>query len=95
MHDGSWLALYGVDFGAEGAKAFTAAVKAEKGTEGAIQIRLDNLDGEIVGYLEVGEGADGTYKEVTAELLTRVTGVHNLVLVFCGEEYTVDYWMFR
>jgi len=47
-----------------------------------------------VGYLEVGEG-DGTYKEVTAELLKKVTGVHNLVFVFYGENYNVDYWMFQ
>ena len=94
MKSGSWLALYGVDFGEEGATKFTAAVKAAAGCEGAMQIRLDNLDGEIVGYLEVGEG-DGTYKEVTAELLKKVTGVHNLVFVFYGENYNVDYWMFQ
>lgn len=96
IHSGSWLALYGVDFGNKGATKFTAAVKAAAGCEGAIQIRLDGLDGEVVGYLEIGEGADGAkYNEVTAELLRTVTGVHTLVFVFYGEDYTVDYWKFR
>ena len=96
IHDGSWLALYGVDFGTEGAKSFTAAVKAKKETEGAIQIRLDSLEGEVVGYLEIGKNTNKeSYEELTAELLTKVTGVHNLVLVFCGEDYTVDYWKFQ
>lgn len=94
MHDGSWLALYGVDFGAEGATKFTAAVKAA-GDEGAMQIRLDGLDGEVVGYLEVGTEAKGaTFTECSAELLKEVTGVHTLVFVFCGENYEVDYWQF-
>jgi len=96
MHDGSWQALYGVDFGTEGAVKFTAAVKADKETEGAMQIRLDSLAGEVVGYLEIGKNTSKeAYEELTAELLTKVTGVHNLVFVFCGEAYTVDYWKFQ
>jgi len=44
----------------------------------------------------VAQGADGeTYKEVTVELLKKVTGVHHLVYVFYGEGYTVDYWKFQ
>ncbi len=93
INSGDWLALYGVDFGEAGAKQFMAAVKAEAGQSGAIQIRLDGLDGEVVGYLDIPE-ADEEYHELTAELLKTVTGVHNLVFVFCGEGYQVDYWQF-
>lgn len=96
INTGDWLALYGVDFGETGATSFTAAVKAEAETVGAMQIRLDALDGEVVGYLEIGEGADGiSYMEYSAELLKKVTGVHNLILVFYGENYCVDYWKFQ
>ncbi|MDD6035678.1 MAG: glycoside hydrolase family 43 protein [Lachnospiraceae bacterium] len=96
IHSGDWLALYGVDFGETGATKFTAAVKAGKEQTGAIQIRLDSLDGEVAGYLEIGKNADGkTYQEYTAELLKTVTGVHNLIFVFYGEEYNVDYWQFQ
>ncbi len=96
IHNGDWLALYGVDFGEAGASKYTAAVCAKKNTRGAIQIRLDSLDGEIVGCLEFGENADGkTFEEVTAELSKKVTGVHDLIFVFVGEGYTVDYWQFQ
>lgn len=91
---GDWLALYGVDFGTEGAKTFTAAVKAPEGMSGAVQLRLDGTDGEVIGYLQISPTEGDDYQEVTAELLTRVTGEHNLVMVFAGEGYTLDYWQF-
>jgi len=95
INSGDWLALYGVDFGTTGATKFMAAVLTEKEQTGAIQIRLDGLDGDVVGYLDVGENADGKYHEVTVDLLKKVTGVHNLIFVFCGEGYNVDYWQFQ
>jgi arabinoxylan arabinofuranohydrolase len=96
IHSGSWLALYGVDFGETGATKFTVAVKAEKCCEGAIQIRLDSLYGEAVGYVEIGEEVCGTeYREVTVDLLKKVTGVHRLTFIFHGEAYEVDYWQFQ
>jgi arabinoxylan arabinofuranohydrolase len=87
--------LYGVDFGSEGAVKFTAAVKAQEGQIGAIQIRVDDLNGPVIGYLEVNAGTDGTYQEITVDLLKQVTGEHTLVFVFSGEGYTVDYWQFQ
>ena len=96
IHNGDWLALYGVDFGETGASEYTAAVCAKKNTRGAIQVRLDSLDGAVVGTVEFGENADGkTFEEVTAALTEKVTGVHDLILVFVGEGYTVDYWQFQ
>jgi len=96
IHNGDWVALYGVDFGETGASEYTAAVCAKKNTRGAIQIRLDSLEGEVVGCVEFGENADGkNFEEVTAELSTKVTGVHDLIFVFVGEGYTVDCWQFQ
>lgn len=96
INSGDWVALYGVDFGETGATKFTASVKAEEETVGAIQIRLDSLDGEVVGCLVLGDEGDGkNYQEITAELTKTVTGVHDLILVFCGENYEVDYWQFQ
>lgn len=95
IHSGDWLALYGVDFGETGATKFTAAVKAQPEHTGAIQIRLDALDGEVVGYLDISEQPDGMYHEITVDLLKTVTGEHSLFFIFCGETYLVDYWMFQ
>ena len=82
IESGDWVALYGVDFGDEGATKFMAAVRAQEGQTGAIQIRLDGLDGQVVGYLDVSAGADGMYHEITVDLLKQVTGEHTLVFVF-------------
>lgn len=94
IESGDWLALYGVDFGEEGATKFMAAVNAGEGVSGIIQLRLDDTDGEVIGYLQVGEHMDGKWYEITSDLLKTVTGVHNLVMVFGGEGYQVDYWQF-
>ncbi len=95
IDNGDWLALYGVDFGEEGAGAFTACVKAAAGVSGNVQLRLDAPDGEIIGYLRVKETEGGEYQELTTKLLTTVTGKHDLVMVFDGEGYTMDYWKFE
>lgn len=94
IESGDWLALYGVDFGESGAKSFMASVRAGEGVTGIIQLRLDSTDGEVIGYLQIGEHMDGQWHEISSELLTTVTGVHNLVMVFGGEGYQVDYWQF-
>ncbi len=95
IQSGDWVALYGVDFGDEGATKFTAAVRAKNGGEGAIQIRLDEPDGEVVGYLDAGIGADGMYHEITADLLKKIIGEHTVIFVFSGEGFTLDYWTFQ
>ena len=43
---------------------------------------------------------DNLFKKIrmltfTAELTKTVTGVHDLIFVFVGEGYTVDYWQFQ
>lgn len=91
---GDWTAVYGVDFGEEGAKTFTASIKPS--TEiGAIQIRLDKPTGDVIGYLEIGPNETEDYQELTTELLSTVTGEHDLVFLFYGEGYNFDYWYFK
>lgn len=93
---GSWLTLKGVDFGETGAESYTASVKALEG--GAVEIRMDSLEGEVIGYLGIqGEGLEDSkvdYKEQTAKLLSKVTGVHDVFFIFYGEGYELEYWYF-
>lgn len=93
IHSGDWIAVYGVDFGSEGAELFTAAIKAEMNQKGMIELRLDKPTGEVVGSLEIVPNS--TFKEITIELLTKVKGIHDLIFVFHGEGYTFDYWYFN
>ncbi|MGF7142125.1 arabinoxylan arabinofuranohydrolase [Anaerotaenia torta] len=95
IHTGDWIAVYGVDFGDSGADHFTASIRAPRDQFGAIQIRLDKPTGTVAGYLKVEPGTDADNQEVTVELLTKITGVHDLVFVFYGEGYELDYWYFK
>ncbi len=98
IQSGDWLALYDVDFGENGTNEFMAAIKAEEGQSGAIQIRVDGadgVDGEVIGYLTFEAGTNGEYKEMKTYLNKKVKGVHDLFFVFLGEGYTVDYWQFQ
>ena len=94
IDSGDWIALYGVDFGnaagGAGARKFTCRVTPPKSGRGAIQIKLDRLDGVPVGYVDVAPGK----AEITVELLQPVTGVHDLVFVFYGKGYDFEQWQF-
>ena len=89
IDEGDWINLGGVDFGEEGAKSFSATFSGCENASGAIAIRLDDLDGEDVGYLEVS--GDGTVK---TELLKTVTGVHDVYFLFEGSGFEWNSWSF-
>lgn len=96
IETGSWIGLKGVDFGDKGATEFVASVCAGTEVTGVIQIRIDRLMGDIVGYLEVSKDGDGkTYIEQSSKLLETVTGVHDLYFTFYGSGYSLDTWKFR
>lgn len=83
IDNGDWIGLSGVDFGAKGAAAFSAAVISLKGG-GSIELHLDDPAGPVIGELSV-PASNGP--EVQRELKTAVShaeGVHNLYLVFKG-----------
>lgn len=99
--DGSYLKVQGVDFGAQGAGTFTAAVSL--GTKpglvkgGTLELHLDNATGPLVGELTISY-SDGQWKRQTTAV-HGAAGVHDLYLVFKGESASdllkVDYWQFQ
>lgn len=97
IDDGDWVALSKVDFGNNGPHAFTAVV-SNVNADSAIELRLDSVDGELVGTLLIPSN-DG--KSDWVEVTTKVSGfqgVHDLYLVFRGEPdiklFDFDYWYF-
>ena len=95
IQNGDWIAVAGLDFGDKGAASFTASIAAQAG--GAVELRLDSPDGTVVGTLTVPAG-DGTYQTLTCDV-TGLTGVHNLFLVFTGDDQaenlmSLDTWQF-
>ena len=95
IQNGDWIAVAGLDFADKGAASFTASIAAQAG--GAVELRVDSPDGTVVGTLTVPAG-DGTYQTLTCDV-TGLTGVHNLFLVFTGDDQaenlmSLDTWQF-
>lgn len=95
MSDGSFIGLSGVDFGAVGARWFTAKVASDQGVS-AIKITTGNPENEAAGYLLVpNTGGLECFEEVTVELDQTITGVHDLFFVFAGDSFAFDAWRFQ
>lgn len=93
IHDGSWIGIYGADFGTEGAKAFTVSARGN-GT-GCIKICVDSPDGEAVGYVELNLDNSPEFTDTTVQLAQKVTGKHDIYFVFCGENFELESWYFN
>lgn len=83
IHDGDWLAVANVDFGAKGASRFRAEIASRAG--GKIEIKLDSPAGEVIGALAVGTtGSENSWETRSCEI-TPVAGVRNVFFVFSGD----------
>jgi len=97
IKDLTYIKVAGVEFGAGGASSFTANV-ASVDNDGTIELHLDRADGRLFGKLSVS--ATGGMNEWRAmnTSITRVTGTHDLFLVFRGPAdralFNFDYWRF-
>ncbi|GAA4841663.1 hypothetical protein GCM10023221_19420 [Luteimicrobium xylanilyticum] len=84
VDDGEWTALSGVDFGDDGAARVSADVRSRSG--GTVQVRLDAVDGDVVGTLDVPAGGDDAdWTTVSVPLTKTVTGTHDVFFTFAGE----------
>lgn len=100
IHDGDTIEVRQVDFGAGGARAFMASVsskaKAKAPTGAKIEIRLDKLDGQLIGMLPVS-GTGGAWQRQWTRI-SGSAGIHDLFFVFHGaagdELFKFDYWQF-
>ena len=80
---GSWLKFAQVNFGA-GVRSLRAAVSAARRAGLRMEIRLDSPTGRILGAMAVPGGRRGRALHAQSASLRRVTGVHDLYLVFTG-----------
>ena len=95
IHNRDFLQVKAVDFG-KGAKTFE--VRAATITKGKIEIRLDDLDGTLLGVCDISNtGGWNTWKTFVTDV-EKVGGVHDLYLVFRGgdgEMFNMDSWRFK
>lgn len=91
-----YIKVKGVDFGA-GAASFRAAV-ASKTNGGVIEIRLDSLEGPVVGTCAISGTGDWQNWTTTDCSVRDASGVHDLYLVFSGgggKLFNCDWWHFE
>jgi hypothetical protein len=96
--DGGYIKVKGVDFGAGGAKGFTASV-ANGAQPSTIELRLDDVKGKLIGTLPVrGTGGWEAFKTQTTAV-DGAAGQHDLYFVFKGENkghlLNLDNWQFE
>ena len=76
----SWVRFNDINFGQGAQKTIEVRAKALGG--GALEIRLDRLDGPLVGRVEVGRGTEWRIASVAAK--GTPAGVHDLVVSQVG-----------
>ncbi|SCY53095.1 family 43 glycosylhydrolase [Butyrivibrio sp. INlla14] len=82
IENGDWIKVANVDFG-NGAKSFDARVASPYGG-GKIELRLDGVNGKLIGTLDAGQTGDWQkYATRTCEV-SGASGVHDLFFVFKG-----------
>ncbi len=95
--DRSYIKVAGVEFGQAGAKAFIARI-ANAAPDARMELRLDGVDGPMIGALAVGvAGAQGSWREWTVPV-SGATGTRDLYMVFRGGQdrplLDFDSWRF-
>ncbi|MFO8001717.1 MAG: glycoside hydrolase family 43 protein [Marinilabilia sp.] len=96
INNGDYIKVRSVDFG-KGAKKFQANIAtASKG--GKIEVRLDDIDGELLGVCKVKNTGGRQNWDTTSCKLKKAKGVHDLYLVFKGGDddlFNFDWWEFK
>ncbi|MBE5873682.1 MAG: carbohydrate-binding protein [Lachnospiraceae bacterium] len=95
IDSGDFMKVQGVDFGDTTPAKLNAMIRttAEKGEKCAIQVRIDKMYGDVIGYVYVEDSAD--FANCQTVLEKEVTGVHDLFFIFSGNGYEMESWSFE
>lgn len=98
MKNNAFTKVRDVDFRESGASKFTARVGTTHNGNVSMEIRLDSLDGELIGTVKVPmTGGNDRWVLVTTDI-KKVSGVHDLYFIYKGNAAEkimyFDYWMF-
>ena len=98
-HGDDYIKVQAVNFGKKVPRTFTASVaSALRG--GAIEVRIDSLNGKTIARLEVPHtGGWEKWQQEVVDIRVPVAGVHDLYFVFRGrmgvQVCNFDWWQFR
>lgn len=97
MENGGFVKVQGVDFGSGAPTSICMGIRNKAGYQaaGAVQIRIDGIEGDVIGYVSMEDIPKGKeFTERTVQLTGSVGGVHDLYFIFAGENYEIETWQF-
>lgn len=100
IHTGDWIRVRALDFGDISPKSFLANVAACS-DGGVIEVRLDNLNGDVIASLQVAStGGEKQWQDMECgiEYSRPITGIHDIYFLFRGgdkELFNFNYWQFK
>ncbi len=97
IDNGDFIKIAGVDFAEESPTMFAVMLRCVKDgmTDSAIQVRIDCCEGELLAKLVVNNLKECVFDKRETQLLTTVQGIHDLYLIFEGEDYEIKSWWFE
>ncbi len=86
IENGDYALFRNLDFGTVGAASFNLYYAlGSTGEEGVCQVYLDSLDGQVIATANITRTADwNTFQDLTVDC-ARVTGIHDVYLVFSSD----------
>lgn len=98
IHDGDYIKIRDVDFGADGPKTFTLSASSRY-LGGKVEVRTNAIDGDLIATLTIPyTGEWENYKEFSTDV-KKVTGIQDVYFVFKGPKphtlFNLDYWKFK
>ena len=104
VSEGSWLCVYGADFGDKGPSEFTIEVRRAANAEDtdsicAVRVTQDKLFGSEpfadISFADIMNGEGGEeFSTITVPVDITVTGVHDIYMIFAGSGYEIKSWSF-
>lgn len=100
IDSGDFLKVQGVDFGATAPTTLWMEAQwcEQEAESGVVQVRIDSLQGQILGYVPISRLYDNIVEhlwcDIEVELESEVTGVHDLYFLFYGSGYEIASWQF-
>ncbi len=104
VSEGSWLCVYGADFGDKGPSEFTIEVRRAANAEDtdsicAVRVTQDKLFGSEpfadISFDDIMKGEGGEeFSTITVPVDITVTGVHDIYMIFAGSGYEIKSWNF-
>lgn len=97
--NGAYTSVKNVDFGAVGAKTFSARVGTTHNGGVTMEVRSGGVEGALLGTVKVPiTGGDDRWEVLDIQLDNMVKGIHDLYFVFKGKAQSnimfFDYWRF-